>query len=76
MPESKVLNPEEARKRLLLAYRAGNETSFVEMLKSPVFDAIDQRDAKGNRRLHPLFVVGSVLFLLAIAAFFFFTLHK
>ncbi len=76
MPESNVLRPEEARKRLLLAYRAGNETSFLEMLKSPVLDPIDQPDAKGQRRLHPLLVVGSVLFLLAIAAFFFFTLQN
>jgi hypothetical protein len=76
MPESQVLKPEEARKRLLLAYRTGNETSFLEMLKSPVLDAIDQRDAKGNRRLHSLFVVGGVLALLAVVAFLFFTLHK
>ncbi len=76
MPEVKVLKPEEARTRLLLAYRAGNETSFLEMLKGPVLDPIDQRDAKGKRRLHPLFVVGVVLFLLAIAAFLFFTLHQ
>ncbi len=72
MPESNVLNPEEARKRLLLAYRAGNETSFLEMLKSPVLDPIDQRDAKGQRRLHPLFVVGGVLFLLASCGFLLF----
>lgn len=76
MPEATVLNPEEARKRLLLAYRAGNETSFLEMLTTPVLDPVDQRDAKGKRRLHPTFVVGSVLFLLAVAAFFFFTLRK
>lgn len=76
MPESNVLNPEGARKRLLLAYRAGNETSFLEMLKTPVLDPLDQHDAKGKRRLHPLFVVGGVLFLLAVAAFLFFTLHK
>ena len=76
MPEATVLKPEEARKRLLLAYRAGNETSFLEMLMTPVLDPVDQRDAKGKRRLHPLFVVGGVLFLLAIAAFLFFTLHK
>ncbi len=76
MPEATVLKPEEARKRLLLAYRAGNETSFLEMLMTPVLDPVDQRDAKGERRLHPLFVVGGVLFLLAIAAFLFFTLHK
>ncbi len=76
MPEATVLKPEEARKRLLLAYRAANETSFLEMLMTPVLDPIDQRDAKGKRRLHPLLVVGGVLFLLAVAAFFFFTLHK
>ena len=76
MPESNVLNPEEARKRLLLAYRAGKENSFLEMMKGSVLDPIDQRDAKGKRRLHPLFVVGGVLFLLAVAAFFFFTLNK
>ena len=76
MPESTVLKPEEARKRLLLAYRAGNETSFLEMLKAPVLDPIDQRDAKGKRRLHPLMVVGGVLFLLAVAGFFFFPPHK
>ncbi len=76
MADSKVLKPEEARTRLLLAYRAGNEISFLEMLKGPVLDPIDQRDAKGKRRPHPLVVVGIVLLLLAIAAFLFFTLNK
>ena len=76
MPESTVLKPEEARKRLLLAYRAGNETSFFEMLKRPALDPIDQRDSQGRRRLHPLVVVGGVLVLLAIASTIFFTLHK
>ena len=76
MAASEVLTPEEARSRLLLAYRAGNETSFLEVLKRPALDSIDQRDAKGKRRLHPLFVVGLVLVLLAIAASLFFTLNK
>ena len=76
MPEATVLNPEEARKRLLLAYRAGNETSFLEMLTAPVLDPVDQRNAKGKGRLHPMFVVGGVLFLLAVAAFLFFNLRK
>ncbi len=76
MAESQVLKPEEARKRLLLAYRAGKESSFSEMLKQPFLDDIDQRDAKGKRRLHPLFVVGGVLLLLAVAAVFFFSTAK
>lgn len=76
MGESQVLKPEEARKRLLLAYRAGNESSFSEMVKRPFLDDIDQRDAKGKRRLHPLFVVGGVLLLLAVAAIFFFSPAK
>ena len=46
------------------------------MLKQPFLDDIDQRDAKGKRRLHPLFVVGGVLLLLAVAAVFFFSTAK
>ena len=76
MPETNVLTPEEARSRLLSTYKAGNETSFFEMLKRPALDPIDQRDSQGRRRLHPLVVVGGFLVLLAIASTIFFTLHK
>jgi hypothetical protein len=73
MEKLEFISPEEARARLATAYRQSSDESFVETLHRPFLNPVEQRDAKGKRNLHPLFVVGTVLLLLAAATMAFFS---
>lgn len=61
MPTQEFVTPEEARVRLLTAYRQGGDESFVERLRRPFLNPVEQRNASGGRNLHPLAIVGFVL---------------
>jgi hypothetical protein len=75
MAELEFITPQEARSRLLIAYRRSGDGAFVETLKRPLLNPVEQRDAAGKRRIHPLLVVGFVLLALAAASVAFFSLH-
>ena len=68
MGTHEFITPEEARGRLLIAYRQGGDESFVEKLRRPFLNPVEQRNAKGRRNLHPLVIVGFVLAALAGAS--------
>jgi hypothetical protein len=68
MEKLEIISLEEARARLAVAYRQSGDESFVETVQRPFLNPVEQRNAKGRRNLHPLFVVGTVLLLLAGAA--------
>ena len=61
MPTQEFITPEEARVRLLTAYRQGGDESFVETLRRPFLNPVEQRNASGRRKLHPLAIIGFVL---------------
>ena len=61
MPTQEFITPEEARVRLLTAYRQGGDESFVEALRRPFLNPVEQRNTSGGRNLHPLAIVGFVL---------------
>lgn len=61
MPTQEFITPEEARVRLLTAYRQGGDESFVETLRRPFLNPVEQRNASGGRNLHPLAIVAFVL---------------
>jgi hypothetical protein len=65
MGELEYVSPEEARARLLAAYRAAGDGDFVETLRRPFTDPIDQRNERGKLKPHPLLVAGLVLLALA-----------
>lgn len=67
------LTSKEAHRRLLLAYREGNAGNFLEFVKRPLLNPVEQRDEKNKRKVHPMFVVGMFLLLVAVAAAFFFS---
>ena len=73
MEPSDGLTAKEAQRRLLLVYREGNAGSFLEFVKRPLLNPIEQRDEKNKRKVHPMFVVGMFLLLVAAAAAFFFS---
>ena len=73
MGKLEFITAEEARARLAIAYRQSGDESFVETLQRPFLNPVEQRDVKGKRNLHPLFVVGAVLLLLAAATMAFFS---
>ena len=73
MEKLEFISPEEARARLAIAYRQSGDESFVESLQRPFLNPVEQRNPKGKRNLHPLFVVGGVLLLLAGATMAFFS---
>jgi hypothetical protein len=75
MAELEFITPEEARARLLVAYRRSGDESFVETLRRPFLNPVEQRNAAGNRNLHPLLLVGLVLLVLAGASMIFFSFH-
>jgi len=66
------ITTEEARARLLVVYRRSGDSAFLETLRRPFLNPIEQRDQSGRRKIHPLLVVGIVLLALAgaTAAFF------
>jgi hypothetical protein len=76
MADLEYITPEEARARLLVAYRRSGDGRFVESLQRPFLNPVEQRDPNGRRKLHPLLVVGLVLLVLATAAIAFFSLQK
>ena len=76
MADLEYITPEEARARLLVAYRRSGDGRFVETLQRPFLNVVEQRDVNGKRRLHPLLVAGLVLLALATAAIAFFSLQK
>jgi hypothetical protein len=73
MEKLEFITAEEARARLATAYRQSGDESFVETLQRPFLSPAEQRNAKGKRNLHPLFVVGAMLLLLAGATIAFFS---
>ena len=76
MADLEYITPEEARARLLVAYRRSGDGAFVETLQRPLLNPVEQRDTSGGRKLHPLLVVGLVLLALAAVAIAFFSLQK
>ena len=72
MGSLEYITTEEARARLLVVYRRSGDSAFLETLRRPFLNPIEQRDQSGRRKIHPLFVVGIVLLALAgaTAAFF------
>ena len=68
MPTQEFITPEEARARLLTAFRQGGDESFVDTLRRPFQNPVEQRNASGKRKLHPLAIVGFVLAAVAGAS--------
>jgi hypothetical protein len=68
MGTHEFITPAEARARLLIAYRQGGDESFVERLRRPFLNPVEQRNAGGKRNLHPLVIVGFVLAIVAGAS--------
>ena len=68
MPAQEFITPEEARVRLLTAYKQGGDESFPETLRRPFLNPVEQRNASGRRNLHPLVIVGFVLTIVAGAS--------
>jgi hypothetical protein len=73
MAQLEFITPQEARARLLVAYGRSGDGSFVETLRRPFLNPVEQRDAAGKRKVHPLLVVGLVLLVLAAASAAFFS---
>ena len=74
MAAQEFITPEEARVRLLIAYRQGGDESFSETLRRPFLNPVEQRNAIGRRNLHPVVIVGFVLAALAGASLIVFSL--
>ena len=68
MGTHELITPEEARVRLLTAYRHGGDESFAETLRRPFLNPVEQRNESGRRNLHPLVIVGFVLAAVAGAS--------
>ena len=77
MPTQEFITPEEARVRLLSAYRQGGDESFPETLRRPFLNPVEQRNANGRRNPHPLLIIGIVLAAVASASLivFSFSIH-
>jgi hypothetical protein len=75
MPAFETITSEEARARLLIAFRQSGDGSFVETLRRPFLNAIEQRDDKGHRKVHPLLIGGLVLAILAAITLLMFSFH-
>jgi hypothetical protein len=73
MAELEYISPEEARTRLLVAYRRAGDGEFLETLRRPFANQIAQRDDRGRRKVHPLLIVALILLVLAGAAMTFFS---
>jgi hypothetical protein len=72
MAELEYISLEEAHARLLIAYGRAGDGEFLEALRRPFTNPIAQRDDKGRRKVHPLFIVAVILLILAGAAMTFF----
>jgi hypothetical protein len=75
MRELETITLEEARTRLLTAFRKSRDGSFLETLGRPFHNPVEQRDDKGRRKLHTLLVMAVVLVALAGTAAAVFGLH-
>jgi len=77
MGTHEFITPEEARVRLLIAYRQGGDESFSETLRRPFLNPVEQRNASGRRNPHPLLIIGIVLAAVAGASLivFSFSIH-
>jgi hypothetical protein len=75
MTELEYITPEEARQRLLVAYREAGDGEFVSGLKRPMLNPIEQRDERGLRKIHPLLIVTLTLLLVGAASIVFFSLQ-
>ena len=75
MPEFETITAEEARARLLVAFRKSGDGTFLETLRRPFLNPVEQRDDKGRRKVHTLLVVGVVLVVLAGVSVAVFGLH-
>jgi hypothetical protein len=75
MPAFETITSEEARARLLITFRQSGDGSFVETLRRPFLNPIEQRDDKRRRMVHPLLIVGLVLAALAAIATVIFSFH-
>jgi hypothetical protein len=73
MGAHEFITTEEARVRLLAAYRQGGDESFDETLRRPFLNPVEQRNASGRRNLHPLVIVGFVLAAVAVASLIIFS---
>lgn len=73
MGKLEFITAEESRARLRIAYRQSGDESFIETLQRPFLNPVEQRNPKEKRNLHSLFVVGTVLLLLAGATMAFFS---
>jgi hypothetical protein len=76
MAELEYISLEEARARLLSAYGRAGDGEFLEALRRPFANPIAQRDDKGRRKVHPLFIVAVILLILAGAAMTFFSFQS
>jgi hypothetical protein len=72
MSELEYISLEEARARLLIAYRRAGDGEFLENLRRPFTNPIAQRNDRGRRKAHPLLIVAVILLTLAGAAMTFF----
>ena len=70
------ITPQEARARLLVVYNRSGDGAFVETLRRPFLNPVEQRNASGKRKVHPLLVAGLVLLILAAAAVTFFSYYR
>lgn len=75
MAELESITVGEARMRLLRAYGKSTDGTFLEALKRPLLNPIEQRDGKGRRRVHPLAAVGLILMALAGVSAAVFSFH-
>ena len=73
MADLEYITTEEARARLLVVYRRSGDSAFLETLRRPFLNSIEQRDQSGHRKIHTLLVVGIVLLMLAGATVAFFS---
>ena len=73
MGTHEFITPEEARGWLLIAYRQGGDESFVEKLRRPFLNPVEQRNGSGKRNLHPLVIIGFVLAAVAGASLIIFS---
>ena len=75
MADLEFITSEEARARLLVVYRRSGDSTFLETLRRPFLNPIEQRNPAGRRKIHPLLIAGIVLLVIAIASAALFTVH-
>jgi hypothetical protein len=76
MADLEFITSEEARERLLLVYGRSGDSTFIETLRRPFLNPIEQRNQAGRRKIHPLVIVGIVLLTIALISGVFFTLSE